>query len=54
LAIILAFFPFPVSAQSKLPEAMSLTDADREVLVSDAAGRPSPIFWPPSPKAALA
>jgi iron complex transport system substrate-binding protein len=27
-------------AQSKLPEALSLTDADKEVLISDAAGRP--------------
>jgi iron complex transport system substrate-binding protein len=27
-------------AQSKLPEALSLADADKEVLVSDAAGRP--------------
>jgi iron complex transport system substrate-binding protein len=30
----------PAAAQSKLPEALSLTDADREVLISDASGRP--------------
>ena len=32
--------PFLAGAQTRLPEALSLTDADREVLVADAAGRP--------------
>ncbi len=30
----------PAAAQTKLPEALSLTDANKEVLIADAAGRP--------------
>lgn len=40
LAAGLAFIPAPAVAQTRLPEALSLTDANKEVLIADAAGRP--------------
>jgi iron complex transport system substrate-binding protein len=52
LAAFLIVWPAPTAAQTKLPEALSLTDADREILVSDAAGRP--IRFDKAPRAFLA
>jgi iron complex transport system substrate-binding protein len=40
LAVFLNLGPQRAQAQSRLPEALSLTEANKEVLVSDAAGRP--------------
>lgn len=51
-ALALAAFPSRLGAQTKLPEALSLAAADKEILIADAAGRA--IRFEKQPRAILA